>query len=222
MKRVIGILLGLVFLIGTAVSGYCYHSQRTPGYALEQAAKAIRDRDEGILIQYVDVEGFLEAAYDEGSEELSINVEKLHALYPEDFFFWHDTAFMRQYTREHRAFALNLLQGIRHAYFTRAVPASSIEENPVTWLAGETAKFQENSEGECTGIREEGQKAYATILIHGKDTDYGRLADKLVFELELEKQPNGQWKILRVSNVKDLVYPVTDSAEKYWPMQGWQ
>ncbi|MBQ1510519.1 MAG: hypothetical protein IIZ54_06455 [Selenomonadaceae bacterium] len=222
MKKTIGFLLGVLLCIGIAASGYCCYSERTPEYALSQAAKAVREKDDALLVQYVDVEGLFAAAYDEGSEELAKEVENLHAMYPEDFFFWHDTAFMREYTKEHRTYALRLLQGIRQAYFTQTPPAASIEENPVTWLAGETEKFQQESEGECTGIREEGDKAYASILIHGRDTDYGRLADKLLFELELEKQPDGKWKIMRVSNVKDLVYPVTESAEKYWPMQGWQ
>ncbi|MBR3456658.1 MAG: hypothetical protein IKH16_00645 [Selenomonadaceae bacterium] len=222
MKKTIGILLGLVVLIGAAASGYCYHSERTPEYALAQAAKAVREKDESLLVQYVDVENLFEAAYDEGAEELAKEVENLHAMYPEDFFFWHDTAFMRQYAKDHRVYAMRLLQGIRQAYFTETPPAASIEENPATWLGGETEKFRENVEGECTGIREEGNKAYASILVHGKDTDYGRLADNLLFELEMGKGADGRWKILRVSNVKDLVYPVTESAEKYWPMQGWQ
>jgi len=222
MKRAVGLLLGLVLLIGIGAKGYCYYSERTPEYALSQAAKAIREKDDGLLVQYVDVEGLFAAAYDEGAEELAKEVENLHAMYPEDFFFWHDTAFMRDYAKKHRGYALKLLQGIRQAYFTGAAPAASIEENPATWLAGETEKFQRESEGECQEIREAGNKAYARILIHGKDSDYGKLADQLLFELELEKQPDGRWKILRVSNVKELVYPVTESAEKYWPMQGWQ
>ena len=222
MKKTIVALLGLILAVGIASAGYCYHSERTPEYALEQAAKAVREKDEGLLVEYVDVEGLFAAAYDEGSEELAKEVEHLHAMYPEDFFFWHDTAFMRDYTKQHRGYALKLLQGIRQAYFTETPPAASIEENPATWLAGEVLKFRRESEGECTNIREEGTKAYASILIHGKDSDYGKLADKLLFELELEKQPDGKWKIRRISNVKELVYPVTESAEKYWPMQGWQ
>ena len=222
MKKAVGILLGLVLVLGLAAIGYCYRSERTPEYALSQAGKAIREKDEALLVQYVDVEQLFDAAYDEGSEELAKNIEELHAMYPEDFFFWHDTAFMRQYAKDHRVYALRLLQGIRQAYFTGAKPAASIEENPATWLSGEAVKFQEESDGECTGIRMEGNRAYASILIHGKDTDYGRLADNLLFELEMEKQADGRWKILRVSNVKDLVYPITESAEKYWPMQGWQ
>ncbi len=222
MKRAICIFVGLFLLVGIGASGFCYYSERSPGYTLSQAAKAIRDRDDNLLVQYVDVEGFFAAAYDEGSEELAKEVEHLHAMYPEDFFFWHDTAFMREYAKTHRSYALKLLQGIRQAYFVGTAPAASIEENPATWLAGEVAKFQQASDGECIDIREEGNKAYASILIHGKDTDYGRLADKLLFQLEMEKMSDGTWKILRVSNVKELVYPVTDSAEKYWPMQGWQ
>lgn len=222
MKRTMGIFIALLLVIGFGASGYCDHSERTPEYALSQAAKAIRERDDALLVQYVDVEGFLAAAYDEGSEELAKEVEHLHAMYPEDFFFWHDTAFMRDYAKTHRSYALKLLQGIRQAYFMGTEPAASIEENPATWLAGEVEKFRQVSEGECMAIREAGNRAYASILIHGNGTDYGNLADKLLFELELEKQADGRWKILRVSNVKELVYPVTESAEKYWPMQGWQ
>ena len=71
-------------------------------------------------------------------------------------------------------------------------------------------------------VETEGQEAVATIAIKGHDSAYGRLAPQLTLKVALEEQADGRWKAVRVSNVKELFYPVVDGIENYWAMQGWQ
>ncbi|WP_029541379.1 hypothetical protein [Selenomonas sp. AB3002] len=54
------------------------------------------------------------------------------------------------------------------------------------------------------------------------DSDYGRLCPELTLKVALEQQGDGRWKAVRVSNVKELFYPVVDGIENYWTLQGWQ
>lgn len=221
MRKTGSLVLCLAVLLVVLVGGYCFSAVQSPEYALEQAAKAFRERDEMTFLQYVEADALVAEAYDESAKELAENIAALRERYPEDFFFHHDTAFMLDYTREHRKEALQLIQAVRRAYFMGEAPAESFEAGPPSWLSGEVAKFGACSQGECVQMVQDGERAVAEIHITGDGTDYGRMADGLVFQLELHRQ-NGDWKIVRIANVKDLLFPVTDSAETFWTVQGWQ
>ncbi|MBR2214590.1 MAG: hypothetical protein IJ849_02390 [Selenomonadaceae bacterium] len=221
MKRIFTLGLGAILLATLAFGGYCYSATGSPEYALEQAAEAFLQRDEMAFLRFVNEDKLIESAYDEGAMELAQNIAALRARYPDDFFFHHDTSFMLAYTKEHRPAALRLIRGAKQAYFTASRPAATIEENPATWLSGEIEKFCRSAKGECVKLEEREGKAYADIRLTGDDTEYGQMADGLTFRLEVEKVA-GDWQIVRVANVDELLFPVTDSAERFWTVQGWQ
>lgn len=192
----------------------------SPEYALRQAAKAVFEKDDILFAEYVDADALFDSAYDESAAELSRRVGELHARYPDDPFFWHDTAFMTDYTLNHKNDAMNLLQGIRYDYFNGRL-SDSFDTDPAAFLANETQKFIAASSAECVSVEENENDAVAVFVVHGDESDYGKMSDGLVFRIALKKQPNGAWKICRVANVGELVLPITDSAECYWILQNW-
>ena len=214
-------------LILAAAAIKFYNIENSPRYAVNQAGLAVIERDAVKLARYADAEKIFEYAYDDTAKELAARVEELNRRYPEDFFFHHDSAFMEKYAQDGRALALSLWQGACHEYFTQEnIKDTPYEKgkNPSKFLASEAKKLMDNAEAECVSIEEKDDRAVATIVIHGKDTDYGRLTNGLIFRLELGRE-DGDWRIIRIANIADaeeLFLPIVDSAEIYWTLQGWQ
>ena len=90
-RLALGMVLGLLVLLFGGLS-YAQSARETPEYALGRIAQAIEGRDEAELACYVAVDKLLPASYDEGTAILARDIGKLAALYPNDWFFRHDTA----------------------------------------------------------------------------------------------------------------------------------
>ncbi len=204
------------------VKGYCDRSMRTPEYALEQAGLALQQQDAERFARYVALDVFVLSAYDDGAEQLAQQVTTLHARYPKDYFFWHDAAFMKSYAAAHREAALPFLHSVLDHYFQKETVADSFETNPTVWLAGEIRKFQANGTAEIQSVHIEGDKAFATVAVRGNATVYGKLLDGISLSLELCRQSDGHWQVQRIANAEELTLPITDRAETFWTMQGWQ
>lgn len=217
-------LLALLLLVLTAigVSGYAYQSERTPEYALEQAAAGLRQKDSSKVSRYVDVDGLVTAAYDESTEMLAENIGKLSQMYPKDWFFRHDTAFMKDYIANRRSDDLVFIHRVLELHLDPAIQPISRSDGQAKWLSDEADKFEQNYSAELKSVQKSGGSAQAKVEIRGKDTAYGRLVPKAMLELSLEEQPDGHWMITRVSNVGELFYPVIQGIEDYWTLQGWQ
>lgn len=200
---------------------FAYEREHTPEYALEQIAKGIGDRDYAAVGRYVDIPAVVSASYDESTAILCQDIEKLSRMYPQDWFFRHDTAFMTKYMAERREADLTLILDTMKFFLTGDTPITR-QEGEARWIADETAKFLQEYDAEVVKVEEEGGSAVATIAIKGHDTPYGQLAPKLTLKVALEEQQDGRWKVVRVSNVKELFYPVVDGIENYWTLQGWQ
>ena len=220
-KKIVLLFLSLIVtaVLGTAV--YAYAHERTPEYALSEIAQGIASRDYEKVTRYADLQSVVTASYDESTVILCQDIERLSRMYPQDWFFRHDTAFMTEYMADRREADLALILDTMKFFLTGDTPITR-QEGEARWIADETAKFLQEYDAEVVKVEEEGGSAVAVIAIKGHDTPYGQLAPKLTLKAALEEQQDGRWKVVRVSNVKELFYPVVDGIENYWTMMGWQ
>ena len=219
MRKIVLAVLVLLIVVGTVA--FAYSRERTPEHALSEIAAGIEARDYEKVARYADLQSLASRSYDESTAILCRDIEKLSRMYPQDWFFRHDTAFMTRYIADRREDDLLLIQDTIKFYLTGQTPVTR-QEGEARWIADETAKFLQEYDAEVVKVETEGKSAVATIAIKGHDSDYGRLAPKLTLKVALEEQEDGYWKAVRVSNVKELFYPVVDGIENYWTMQGWQ
>ena len=219
-KKMLFLAVALLIAVCGAVA-YAYEREHTPEYALEQISRGIRDRDAAAVEGYADVSAIVSVSYDESTAMLCRDIEKLSRMYPQDWFFRHDTAFMTKYMADRRESDLALIQSSIKLLLTGETPITR-QEGEARWIADETAKFLQEYDAQVTKVETEGNSAIATIAIKGHDSAYGKLAPELTLKVALEEQADGHWKAVRVSNVKELFYPVVDGIENYWTMMGWQ
>ena len=219
-RKIMLAVLALVIAFGAAA--FAFSRERTPEYALGQIASGIEDRDYEKVAAYADLPALASAAYDESTAILCRDIEKLSRMYPQDWFFRHDTAFMARYIADRRQDDLALIQRAMELYLDPSITPVSRSDGEARWIADETTKFLQEYDAQVMKVEEDGKEAVATIAITGHDSAYGHLAPQLTLKVALEQQEDGRWKAVRVSNVKELFYPVVDGIENYWTMQGWQ
>ena len=220
LKRFLPVLLALLAVICSAAA-FAYSRERTPEHALGELAAGIEARDYERVARYADLQAIATASYDESTIILCHDIERLSRMYPQDWFFRHDTAFMTKYMADRRDSDLALIQSSIRLLLTGETPITR-QEGEARWIADETAKFLQEYDAQVAKVETEGNSAIATIAIKGHDSAYGKLAPELTLKVALEEQADGRWKAVRVSNVKELFYPVVDGIENYWTMQGWQ
>ncbi|WP_029541388.1 hypothetical protein [Selenomonas sp. AB3002] len=215
------IFLAVVLIVAVCTAALAYGRERTPEYALSEIAQGIASLDYEKVSRYADLQSVVTASYDESTAILCQDIERLSRMYPQDWFFRHDTAFMTEYMAERRDADLALILDTMKFFLTGDTPITR-QEGEARWIADETAKFLQEYDAEVVKVEETDGSAVATIAIKGHDTPYGQLAPKLTLKVAMEEQQDGRWKVVRVSNVKELFYPVVDGIENYWTMQGWQ
>lgn len=219
-KIYLGILAVLVIAVGGI--GFTYASKHTPEYALEQLGNGFVNQDSQAIQKYADVDQLISTTYDEGTNLLAENIGDLQQKYPQDWFFRHDTDFMKNYIANRRSDDIFFIHRALEFYQDGAIQPVSEADSRAKWLAGEIGKFRDNYTAKLESVKENGSEAEATVKLTGKDTDYGRLVPELTLKLQLEQAEDGHWRVTRVTNVKDAFYPVVDGVENYWTLQGWQ
>ena len=220
-QKLLAVLFALL-LVAVGGSAYAKSAERTPEYAMEKIVQAVHDKDAETLARYVDTEGLAAASYDEGTAILARDIEKLHALYPADWFFRHDTAFMKNYIADRRDSDLALIGRTLTFYLQPKETPVTRTDGEAHWLANETRKFEDHYTAKVTGIEENGGTAVATIEITGDDSDYGKLVPSLTVKAELTQQADGHYQLTRITNGEDIFYPIVKGIEDYWTLQGWQ
>lgn len=220
-RKLLLLLLALVIVAG-GVSGYTYHNVHTPEYALDEMAEGIAEGNLSKVGSYVDGDRLVASAYDEGTTLLADHIEALAAQYPADWFFRHDTAFMKQYIAERRNDDLVLIHRALDFYFDPQIAPAGAQDQQAQWLAGEAAKFRDSYTAERQSVTVTGGTAQAVYKITGKDTPYGRLVPSLTVKLDLEEQADGHWKVVRIANADEVFAPIVQGIEDYWTLQGWQ
>ena len=69
-----------------------------------------------------------------------------------------------------------------------------------------------------------GDHAAVNVRVRGDDSDYGRLLPEGSLTMELARQEDGRWKLVRIytdTARTNGFYAFVDAAEHYWTLQGW-
>lgn len=219
-RKFIAVLI--LVLTAIAASGYCYHARHTPEYALEQLQEGVQQRDMKKVQHYADLSSLVTISYDMSTEILVRDIGTLQKEYPDDWFFRHDTAFMKQYIAQRRNDDILLINRSLEFFLTPSLTPIGKNDQEAQWLANEADTFMQHYSARLDSVEQKGDWAEATFTITGDDSDYGRLVPELKVKVELMQQEDGHFKVMRISNIEDMFAPMVKGIEDYWTLQGWQ
>lgn len=222
--RLGAILLLIAALIGGAYTGYCYHRDRTPEAALQQIARAVTTEDRQLFDAYVDTDTVLTSMHADVTALLADNIATLHERHPHDWFFHHDSTFMRAYMAEHRTEQIDYARAVLDFYLDVARVPVTREDGNARWGSDEMRAFAAHYTMRLEPAVITGDRATVDLAVHGDDTDYGRLLPAGSATMELTRQSDGHWKLTRINTDTaraDGFYAFVDAAERYWDLQGW-
>ena len=184
---------------------------------LEKMRTAINEKNVENLTAHVDVDKFLNEGYDEVIDELAINCAKFHKLYPHDLLFKFGATALRFYNEKFRTIHLGFVKKTMEAYFDKNLVApKSFITNPINFCGVELGKLLKALSCEIKKVSIENSRAVADVDIFGDNSSYGKMWGTLNFKFEFVNV-NGTWQLKRILNVRELVPPVLDMAEKFWP-----
>ena len=205
--RLGAILLLTAVLIGGAYTGYCYHRDRTPEAALRHIARAV-----------------LSSLYADVSTLLAEHITELHERHPSDWFFRHDSAFMRTYMAQHSAEYIGFAHSLLDFYFdAQRMPVTKADGN-ARWGSDEVRAFAAHYTASIEPAVIEGDRAHVICLVRGDDSAYGRLLPEGSVTMEFARQADGRWKLTHITTDTARTngfYAFVDAAERYWELQGW-
>lgn len=223
MKRRKGfIAILIIVLVAIGVSGYCYQSSRTPEYALDQLMEGVQERDMKKVQRYADLTSIVTISYDQSTEILERDIGVLQKEYPDDWFFRHDTSFMKQYIADRRDNDIVFINRSLEFFLTPSLTPIGENDQKAQWLAREADTFTKHYSVKLDKVERKGDWAEATFTITGDDSDYGRLVPELTVKAELMQHEDGHFQVMRISNIEDMFAPVVKGVEDYWTLQGWQ
>ena len=186
---------------------------------IEEMRLAINERNLEKLTRYVDVKKFLDEGYEEVTDELAKNCDKFHKLYPHDLFFKFGSRALRFYNSRFRGVHLGFVTRVMNAYFNKnLVPPKSFTSAPIDYCAFELSKMLKALTCNVKNISEEKSRAVAEVEIFGNNSYYGKIWGNLNFQFEFI-EVNGIWQLKQILNVRELVAPVLDMAERFWPKE---
>ena len=184
---------------------------------LEKMRTAINEKNVENLTAHVDVDKFLNEGYDEVIDELAINCAKFHKLYPHDLLFKFGATALRFYNEKFRKIHLGFVKKTMDAYFDKNLVApKSFITNPINFCGVELGKLLKALSCEIKKVSIENSRAVADVDIFGDNSSYGKMWGTLNFKFEFVNV-NGTWQLKRILNVRELVPPVLDMAERFWP-----
>ena len=184
---------------------------------LKNILAAINTRDAEKFFAHVDLKTLMDFGYDESTEFLADNCAKFHKLYPKDLFFKFGSRILRIYNDKFRGVHLGLISKIIAAYFDGSFrDAKTFAETPIKFLAAELDNLLNAVRAEFGEEKISGDKAFIAVKMIGDNSAYGRMIDTLNFVLEFDRRGD-DWKLLKIKNVEELVPPILDIAERYWP-----
>ena len=189
----------------------------TPQDELKKMLAAINARDEKIFSARVDLKTLENIGYDEATDFLAKNCAEFHKLYPHDLFFKFGSKILRLYNEKFRGVHLGLINKIIAAYFDGSFKdAKTFSATPIKFLAAELNNLLKAVRAEFGEEKISGDKATLSVKMIGDDSAYGKMIGTLDFVLEFDKRGE-EWKLFKIKNVEELVPPILDIAERYWP-----
>ena len=189
----------------------------TPHDELKTILTAISTRNAETFSAHVDLKTLMDIGYDEATEVLADNCSKFHKLYPHDLFFKFGSRILRIYNDKFRGVHLGLISKVIAAYFDGSFnDAQSFSKTPIKFLANELNNLLKAVRADYGEENISGDKAFLTVKMVGDASSYGRMIDTLNFVLEFDKRGD-EWRLRKIKNVEELVPPILDIAETYWP-----
>ena len=189
----------------------------TPQDELKKILEAINARDEKNFSEHVDLKALMDIGYDEATDVLADNCAKFHKLYPHDLFFKFGSRILRLYNDKFRGVHLGLIKKVIASYFDGSFKdAQSFSKTPIKFLAAELNTLLKAVRADFGEENILGDKAFLNVKMVGDASSYGRMIDTLNFVLEFDKRGD-EWRLYKIKNVEELVPPILDIAETYWP-----
>ncbi|MBR4152838.1 MAG: hypothetical protein IKT98_07750 [Selenomonadaceae bacterium] len=189
----------------------------TPQEELKNILAAINARDNEKFFARVDLKSLMDIGYDEATEVLADNCAKFHKLYPKDLFFKFGSTILRVYNDKFRGVHLGLIKKVITAYFDGSFKdAKTFAETPIKFLAAELNNLLKALRADFGEEKILGDKATLAVKMVGDGSSYGKMIGVLNFVLEFDKCGD-EWRLYKIKNVEELVPPILDIAERYWP-----
>ncbi len=184
---------------------------------LAKIRTSINDRDFENFSAHVNAEKFLNDGYGEVTDELAKNCSKFHELYPHDLFFKFGATVLKMYNSKFKSVHLGFINRVIVAYFDKnLVQPKNFLSAPIDFSAWELRKFLQALTSEIKDIKFEKNSALAEVEIFGDNSYYGKVFGRLNFKFEFVEQA-GIWQLKSVKNIPELVPPILDMAERFWP-----
>jgi len=184
---------------------------------LKKILAAINARDEKNFSAHVDLKNLSDIAYDEATDVLAANCSKFHELYPKDLFFKFGSRILRLYNEKFRGVHLGLIRKVIAAYFDGSFKdAKTFSSTPIKFLAAELDRLLRAIHAEFGEEKISGDKNFLAVKMVGDGSSYGQMIGALNFVLEFDRRGDS-WRLLKIKNVEELVPPILDIAETYWP-----
>jgi len=184
---------------------------------LKKILSAITARDAETFSAHVDLKPFMDFGYDEATDILAKNCDKFHKLYPHDLFFKFGSRILRLYNEKFRGVHLGLIEKIIAAYFDGSFKdAKNFSATPIKFLAAELNRLLAAVHAEFGDEKISGDKTFLAVKMVGDGSSYGRMIDTLNFVLEFDRRGD-DWHLLKIANAEELVPPILDIAERFWP-----
>ena len=178
---------------------------------------AINARDAETFSARVDLKTLMNLGYDEATEVLAANCAAFHKLYPKDLFFKFGATILRLYNEKFRGVHLGLISKVIAAYFDGSFKdAKNFSETPIKFLAAELNNLLKSLRADFGEEKILGDKAFLAVKMVGDNSAYGKMIGALDFVLEFDRRGE-EWHLYKIKNVEELVPPILDIAEKYWP-----
>jgi len=189
-----------------------------PESAIEQVRDAIKEFNYDKLANCVNLNELINKGYDEATEELARRCEEFHALYPADLFFQFGAQVVRNYNEKYRVVHLMFVNLVLIAYFDKNLKQpETFEDNPINYAAAELRKFLSAIHSDIKEVQADENFATVTVELNGDDSYYGRFVKQLKIKAEMSRENDEHWKINKIANVKELVSPILEIAETFWP-----
>ena len=189
----------------------------TPQDELKKILAAINARDVETFSARVDLKTLMNLGYDESTDFLAKNCAKFHELYPKDLFFKFGSTILRLYNEKFRGVHLGLISKVIAAYFDGSFKdAETFSKTPIKFLAAELNNLLKSLRAEFGEEKISGDKATLAVKMIGDNSSYGKMIGVLNFVLEFDKRGD-DWRLYKIKNVEELVPPILDIAERYWP-----
>ena len=189
----------------------------TPQDELKKILATINARDEKTFAAHVDLKNLMDIGYDEATDVLAKNCAKFHELYPKDLFFKFGATVLRFYNDKFRGVHLGLIKKVIAAYFDGSFrDAKNFSETPINFLAAELVRMLAAVNADIGDENISGNKATLAVKMVGDHSEYGRMIGTLDFVLEFVSCGD-EWRLAKIKNVEELVPPILDIAERYWP-----